>query len=43
VIECAVNARAVVVTRNMRDLKVAEFSLGIAVYEPDTFLKLLGG
>lgn len=43
VIECAVNARAVVVTRNRRDLIVAQRTLGIAVHDPESFIELLGG
>ena len=42
VIECAVNARAVIVTRNVKDLRIARASLGIPVYEPQVFLNLLG-
>lgn len=38
VIECAFNARAVIVTSNLRDLRVAEKVLQIPVLTPETFL-----
>ena len=41
VIECAFNAGADIVTRNARDLAVAEKSLNIAVLTPEQFLRSL--
>ncbi|MCB9780534.1 MAG: PIN domain-containing protein [Alphaproteobacteria bacterium] len=38
VLECAFNARAVVVTRNLKDLKVGEEVLGLDVWTPDQFI-----
>lgn len=43
VIECAVNARAVVVTHNSKDLRIAEASLGVPVFSTATFLATLEG
>ena len=41
VIECAFNAAASIVTRNARDLLVAEKSLKIAGLTPEQFLQSL--
>ena len=41
VIECAFNASAPIVTRNLRDLRVAEEVLQIPVLTPERFLKTL--
>lgn len=38
VLECAFNARAMVVTRNLKDLKVGEEVLGLQVWTPDQFI-----
>ena len=40
VIECAFNASASVVTRNLRDFRVAETALGMVILNPDAFLNL---
>ena len=41
VIDCAMNARAPVVTSNVRDFRIAERELGLNVMTPVTFLKHL--
>lgn len=41
VIDCAMNARAPVVTSNVRDFRIAERELGLNVITPVTFLELL--
>ncbi len=41
VIECAFNASAPIVTRNLCDLRVAEEALRIAVLTPEAFIKAL--
>jgi predicted nucleic acid-binding protein len=41
VIECAFNASAPIVTRNLRDLRIAEEVLQIPVLTPERFLKML--
>jgi predicted nucleic acid-binding protein len=41
VIECAFNASAPIVTRNLRDLRIAEEVLQIPVLTPDSFMKML--
>lgn len=41
VIECAFNAEALIVTRNLRDLRVAEQVLRIPVVDVETFLTQL--
>ena len=41
VIDCAMNAAAVVVTWNVRDFRMAERTLGLPVRTPIEFLKLL--
>jgi len=41
VIDCAMNASAPVVTINVRDFRLAEQSLGLAVITPTEFLKQL--
>jgi len=41
VLECAFNGRAVVVTRNRKDLKVGEEVLGLHVWSPERFLEEL--
>lgn len=38
VLECAFNGRAVVVTRNLKDLKVGEAVLGLSVWTPERFI-----
>lgn len=38
VLECAFNGRAVVVTRNLKDLKVGEAVLGLSVWTPEQFI-----
>lgn len=38
VIECAMNGQAVLVTQNLRDLRVAQDALGIPVLTPSQFL-----
>lgn len=40
-IECAFNAVALIVTRNERDLRVAQTALGIRVLDPTAFIALL--
>jgi len=41
VIECAFNANAIIVTRNVRDFRSAETALGLTVLKPDEFLSRL--
>ena len=41
VIECAFNARATIVTRNIRDLEIAQDVLGLIVVTPEAFLARL--
>ena len=41
VLECAFNGRAVVVTRNLKDLKVGEDVLGLQVWGPERFMEEL--
>jgi predicted nucleic acid-binding protein len=41
VIECAFNASASIVTRNVRDLRIAEDVLRIPVVTPESFVKVL--
>lgn len=41
VLECAFNGRAVVVTRNLKDLKVGEDVLGLQVWSPEQFIQEL--
>lgn len=41
VIECAFNAGAIIVTRNIRDLYIAKEILGVDVVTPEEFLKRL--
>ena len=41
VLECAFNGRAVVVTRNRKDLKVGEEVLGLQVLSPEQFMEQL--
>lgn len=43
VIDCAMNANAVVVTVNLRDLRLAQRSLGLTVMTPLEFLTWLDG
>lgn len=38
VLECAFNGHAVVVTRNLKDLKVGEEVLGLHVWSPEQFI-----
>lgn len=41
IIDCAMNARAIVVTSNIRDFKTAMAELGLRVMKPGDFLKSL--
>jgi hypothetical protein len=40
-IDCAMNASAALVTENVRDFAAARDSLGLTVFTPITFIKLL--
>jgi len=40
IIECAYNGHAVLVTRNLKDLAIAEAVLGVPVLTPEQFLEL---
>ena len=42
VIECALGARATIVTRNTRDFLAAEQALGLVVLTPEAFITRLG-
>ena len=41
IIDCAINGRAVIVTNNIKDFRMAELNLGIQVLKPTEFLNLL--
>ena len=40
-IDCAMNANAVLITSNVRDFRLAQHTLGLAVLTPQVYLRLL--
>lgn len=43
IIECTMNANAIIVTFNTKDFRRAEKQLGIPIYTPSQFVQLLAG